>query len=49
VQLGRLVAGAEWRRPLAADWSGSVGFSWQRNKLMDERGGSVGAGWVGLR
>ncbi|KAI8467202.1 MAG: surface antigen-domain-containing protein [Monoraphidium minutum] len=38
VQLGRLVAGAEWRRPLAADWSGSVGFTWQRNKCMDDKG-----------
>jgi hypothetical protein len=27
VTLGRLVAGTEWRRPLAANWSGIAGGS----------------------
>ena len=47
VQLGRLVAGAEWRRPLAADWSGSVGLSWQRNRCMDDRGAPLVADCYG--
>ncbi|KAF8072573.1 OEP80 [Scenedesmus sp. PABB004] len=38
VTLGRLVAGAEWRRPLAANWSGIAGLTWQRSSCMDAHG-----------
>lgn len=40
VTLGRLVAGAEWRQPLAANWSGTAGTS----TLVKRRGGRVGGG-----
>lgn len=38
VTLGRLVAGAEWRRPIAANWSGIAGVTWQRSTCMDGHG-----------
>uniref|UniRef100_A0A383VQ38 Bacterial surface antigen (D15) domain-containing protein n=1 Tax=Tetradesmus obliquus TaxID=3088 RepID=A0A383VQ38_TETOB len=38
VTLGRLVAGTEWRRPLAANWSGIAGLTWQRSCCMDSHG-----------
>ncbi|KAF6264536.1 surface antigen-domain-containing protein [Scenedesmus sp. NREL 46B-D3] len=38
VTLGRLVAGTEWRRPLAANWSGIAGLTWQRSRCMDSHG-----------
>jgi outer membrane protein insertion porin family len=38
VTLGRLVAGAEWRRPLAANWSGTAGVTCQRSSCIDSHG-----------
>ncbi len=47
--LGRTIAGAEWRRPLSRNWSGTFGVTWQRTTCMDEHGQSITqvglAGW----
>ncbi len=39
--LGRTIAGAEWRRPLSRNWSGTFGLTWQQTNCMDEQGQSI--------
>jgi hypothetical protein len=42
VVVGRLLGALEFRRPIAEDWTGAAGITWQRARCMDEHGRTVG-------
>jgi outer membrane protein insertion porin family len=47
VVLQRLVAHAEWSRPLAQGWTGAWGASWQRSSCREESGRRLAADCYG--
>ena len=38
VNVGRLLGGIEYARPLATGWNGTTGIQWQRSRVLDEHG-----------